>query len=82
MEVIMKKVHFLILVGLVFTLISSVSFADEAKQESLLEQKEQRTSVKPKRRAKVLMCHECGKPETQCECEGHGNDNKDHKEDH
>ena len=25
---------------------------------------------KRKRRKRVQMCHECGKPETQCDCEG------------
>ena len=37
---------------------------------------------KKKRRKKVEMCHECGKPETECDCEGHGNDEDNmHKDD-
>ena len=28
--------------------------------------------AKKDRKKKVQMCNECGKPETECSCEGHG----------
>jgi hypothetical protein len=39
---------------------------------------------KKTRRKKVQMCHECGKPETECECEGeeHGVHDDKHDDKH
>ncbi len=56
------------------------SFA-EGSLDSILEKKSETQSKKSEhkkksRRRKVHMCNDCGKPETQCECEGHG-DNKE-----
>ncbi|MBL7689036.1 MAG: hypothetical protein JNJ49_13465 [Bdellovibrionaceae bacterium] len=36
---------------------------------------------KKSRKKKVLMCAECGKPESECECEGH-HGKGEHKDDH
>jgi hypothetical protein len=46
------------------------SFADSGVKEVLETKEEIKTSKKRTRRKKVQMCHECGKPETKCECEG------------
>ena len=46
------------------------SFADSGVKQ-ILESKEAKKSIKKRiRRKKVQMCHECGKPEKKCECEG------------
>ncbi len=45
---------------------------------SVIETKdEKRSTEKKRRRKKVEMCNDCGKPETECDCEGHG-DSKSH----
>ncbi|MBL7715858.1 MAG: hypothetical protein JNL01_10375 [Bdellovibrionales bacterium] len=57
-----------------FVSVGAVSaFADEATQKKV---DEATTSTKT-RKKKVAMCKECGKPEHQCECEGH--DKKEEK---
>ena len=50
---------------------STPSLADEPEQKN---ENEVIPQVKT-RRKRVIMCKECGKPEHQCECEGH--DKKD-----
>lgn len=64
---------------LIVLTVSSISFADEVKSSK----KETKSSVqeivkegKSSRKKKVEMCHDCGKPESQCDCEG-----EDHKKD-
>lgn len=64
---------------LIFLTLLSISFADEVKSSK----KEAKSSVqeivkegKSSRKKKVEMCHDCGKPESQCDCEG-----EDHKKD-
>ncbi|MBY0516390.1 MAG: hypothetical protein AB7I27_03420 [Bacteriovoracaceae bacterium] len=64
---------------LIVLTISSISFAEEVKSSK----KETKSSVqeivkegKSSRKKKVEMCHDCGKPESQCDCEG-----EDHKKD-
>ncbi len=64
---------------LIVLTLSSISFADEVKSSK----KETKSSVqeivkegKSSRKKKVEMCHDCGKPESQCDCEG-----EDHKKD-
>lgn len=37
------------------------------------------TKSKKPRTKKVEMCHECGKPESECDCEGHENEKKAEK---
>lgn len=64
---------------LIVLTVSSISFADEVKSSK----NETKSSVqeivkegKSSRKKKVEMCHDCGKPESQCDCEG-----EDHKKD-
>lgn len=64
---------------LIVLTLSSISFADEVKSSK----KETKSSVqeivkegKSSRKKKVEMCHDCGKPESQCDCE-----DEDHKKD-
>lgn len=35
---------------------------------------------KPSRKKKAMMCSECGKPESECECHGHKDGEKEKKE--
>ena len=66
-----------------FLFFSPTSFAEgEAKQAVEKKSTEQTKSPKKKtRRKKALMCQECGKPETECDCEGeeHGVDHEHHE---
>jgi hypothetical protein len=62
----------LITLFLGYLLLSGNCFA-ESKVNKAVEGSEQNKSVeKKRRRKKVEICHECGKPETDCDCEGHG----------
>lgn len=56
---------------LIFT---STSFANSTVKDIIKPTEEIKPAKKRSRRKKVEMCHECGKPETKCECEGHGED--------
>jgi hypothetical protein len=76
MEIIMKKVKYLLITVMALSFFSVGSFAQGELKEVLTQAKETKPGKKS-RRKKVEMCHECGKPEPQCECEGHG-DNKAH----
>lgn len=71
-----------LIIGLTFSSLffSSISFANSDLNEIIGKKEDKQSKVKKKRRKKVEMCNECGKPETQCECEGHGeeSDNHDH----
>lgn len=65
----------------IVTLLSSLAFAEESKVST--SSKKTETPVesivkggKKERKKKVEMCHDCGKPESQCECEG-----EEHKKD-
>ena len=61
---------------------SGTSFA-AGEVSSLIQGKEQsQSTAKKSRRKKVEMCNECGKPETECECEGHGDEGHEDHEDH
>lgn len=65
---------------LAFLLITSFSgefaFADNPLEEVI--KTEEVKSSKKRRRKKVEMCAECGKPETECQCEGHNDNSSDH----
>ena len=77
----MKSITSLLFAVLSLTLVNSTTLANDSLS-NIIETKEVKKSsnVKSRRRKKVEMCHDCGKPETQCECEGHGNEEKkDHK---
>jgi len=79
----MKKITNLLLVILSVVFMSSTTLADESLNNIIGTKEVQNSStktVKKSRRKKVEMCNECGKPETQCECEGHGNDEKKHND--
>lgn len=59
---------------------SSNSFAQSELNKVLKKEEQNQSTAKKRRRKKVEMCQECGKPETECECEGHGHkDHDDHK---
>lgn len=62
---------------LIVVLTLTSAYAKEAKTSQKLE-KENVQSVlkeaKKERKKKVEMCHDCGKPEVNCDCEGHGKD--------
>ncbi|MCO4753957.1 MAG: hypothetical protein KC478_05720 [Bacteriovoracaceae bacterium] len=68
------------IISLVFgtLMFSGTSFA-AGELNSIIEGKEQsQSSAKKSRRKKVQMCNDCGKPETECECEGHGEEGHEH----
>lgn len=74
----------IILSFLLGSLIFSTSAYSQGESSSVSNTKEIKQSTeKPKkrRRKKVLMCEECGKPETECDCEGHGDNEENHEED-
>jgi hypothetical protein len=75
MEKIMKKITCLFITALTLSLFSFGSFAEGELKEVLTQKKQSKTESKS-RRKKVQMCQECGKPEPQCECEGHHDDEK------
>ncbi|MGE3611431.1 MAG: hypothetical protein AB7I27_17695 [Bacteriovoracaceae bacterium] len=65
---------------IVFFLVFTSAKADEIKSEQTNEQGKNVQSVlkdaKKDRKKKVEMCHDCGKPEVNCDCEG-----EEHKKD-
>ncbi len=64
------KTKVIMTLALMCFMFSGSSFAHE-KLHKMIEKKETNQSSKKKtRRKKIQMCHECGKPETECECEG------------
>ena len=67
----------IILGCLMFT---GTSFSDSGVKQILETKKEHKTSKKRTRRKKIQICHECGKPETKCECEGEEHGVKDDHE--
>lgn len=67
------------MISLVFCsfMFSNGTFA-QSELNKILENNETTQSNKvKKRRKKVHMCHECGKPETECDCEGEEHGIKD-----
>ncbi len=64
------------IISLLFgSLIFSTVIASEEKKEITEDKKEKQSTEKKekkRRRKKALMCDECGKPEVECDCEGHG----------
>ena len=83
----MKNLFIISLIA-IMTVFAPSSFAQESSKETVRETKENTSKPKKNRRKKVMMCHECGKPEIECECEGeeHGVKNdqahKDDEHDH
>lgn len=65
---------------IVFFLVFTSAYADEIKSEQTIEKGKNVESVlkdsKKDRKKKVEMCHDCGKPEVNCDCEG-----EEHKKD-
>lgn len=70
----------LILVVFLGCLFSFSSFGSEEVKQVLSPEASQQSKEENKRRKKVEICYECGKPETECDCEGHGNENTDNEE--
>lgn len=58
-----------IFIGLMVFLVNPTFVYSQEMSEKDQESKEE---VQGRRRKKVMMCHECGKPETECDCEGEG----------
>ena len=58
----------------IFTLSLTSAFAEDPKSTSTTDNAKNVQSVlkeeKKERKKKVEMCHECGKPEVNCDCEG------------
>lgn len=61
----MKMIYF----GLILTFLIPTTAFSQGQSEPQEASKEETQS---RRRKKVMMCHECGKPETECDCEGEG----------
>lgn len=58
---------------------SSSTLAETPLNKIIKTKEENKSSTsKKRRRKKVLMCNECGKPETECECDGHGDEEAGH----
>ena len=58
-----------------FMVLSSSAWADESKTSTSAPKEEKSVesivkSEKKERRKKVEMCHDCGKPESECDCKG------------
>lgn len=78
----MKLKNVVVLFIAILTFSSTHSYGEsEVKKVLQGEVKEKDSSG---RRKKVMMCHECGKPESECECEGeeHGTKHEDEHEEH
>jgi hypothetical protein len=62
-------------------MVSNHSYASDSSSNTSnpKDQKQATQMTKKKRRKKVLMCQECGKPETECDCEGHGDNEAEHR---
>ncbi len=65
-------------------IILALSFSSVYAEETKPGKTENRNNIqnvlketKKDRKKKVEMCHECGKPEAQCDCEG-----EEHRKDH
>ena len=60
---------------------SPSAFSQEKANKTMMKETQNKSVEKKKkrRRKKVLMCQDCGKPETECDCEGHG-DHKEHSD--
>lgn len=71
----MKQFNYLLMFTLTLSLFS-FSAAAEGELKAILEKKDTVESTKKPRRKKVEMCNECGKPEHDCECEGHNEEKK------
>lgn len=62
---------------------SPMAFADSESDKVIKKEEQSKTPKKRERRKKVEMCGDCGKPETECDCEGHNHGHqKDHKDKH
>jgi hypothetical protein len=67
-------------VSLIFFFLNPCNAFSQGKSETVQNAKQEKTETQSRRRKKVMMCHECGKPETECDCEGEGH-GVDHKDD-
>jgi hypothetical protein len=61
----------LIYITLILSFLIPLSAFSQGKSEPVQKAKDEKETQK-RRRKKVMMCHDCGKPETECDCEGEG----------
>lgn len=67
------KVLIISVFGISLLFISSkIQAQDDVKEVLESKVKEEKEESTLRRRKKVMMCHECGKPEIECKCEGEG----------
>lgn len=66
----------ILLSALMLVSLSSFAQTEASKPKSQGAMETMVKKVKKERKRKVEMCHECGKPEEQCDCKG-----EDHKKD-
>ncbi len=65
---------------LTLLLILSLSSFAQTELSEIIKKEDKNSSVNQKRRRKkVEMCQECGRPEPECECEGEGHGVKDNE---
>lgn len=61
--------------ALIVVLTLTSAYANEVKTTQKVEKGNVQNVLKEarkERKKKVEMCHDCGKPEVNCDCEGHG----------
>ncbi|MBD66238.1 MAG: hypothetical protein CME62_13590 [Halobacteriovoraceae bacterium] len=77
----MKNLFTFILLA-AFVIILPEASAQESNTKTMKPTEAKENQTKPRRRKKVMMCHECGKPEVECECEGegHGVEHEEHSD--
>jgi len=66
------KLLLISVLSIAFLFITNEALAQDNVKEVLESKKETKKESTSRRRKKVMMCHECGKPEVECECEGEG----------
>ena len=68
---------------LTMSLFSTANFSQDNTKDAVKSNEQSKPESKNSRGKKVMMCHECGKPEVDCECEGEGHGvNEDEESDH
>lgn len=74
------KMTIMTLVALGQFMFSTSSYAETDLNKIIKNNDKNQSSNKRSRRKKVQMCHDCGKAETECDCEGEEHGVKDDKE--
>lgn len=65
----MKSLAFIIVLTLTSVYANEAKTSQKAEKENVQNVLKE---AKKERKKKVEMCHDCGKPEVNCDCEGHG----------